>query len=80
MTKWDEVASVRTAKHYDDEKEIETKEPASLEEKFDYLLDILTSKERQLDDLEDRVDEFTKRWMNHRHSIGQGVYSGKGER
>ncbi len=80
MRTWEEIASVATLKHYDDEKETETKEPATLEEKFEYLLDVLTAKERQLNDLEERVEEFMKRWLNHRHSIGQGVYSGKGER
>lgn len=74
------IENVKQAKHYEDETEAETGEPANLEEKFEFLLDVLTEKETQLDDLEEKVEDFVKRWLNHRHGIGQGVYSGKGER
>lgn len=75
-----EIEDVKRAKHYDEKLETETKEPASWEEKLEFLLDVLTEKETQLNELEVKVDEFVHRWLDHRHSIGQGVYSGKGER
>lgn len=80
MTEWDEIASVKAMKHYDDEKEMETDEPPSLEERVEYLLDVLEAKEREFIWLKNEVETFTKRWLNHRHGVGQGVYSGKGER
>ena len=76
----DRIDHVEKLKHYDDEKEAETEDPADLDEKFEYLLYVLGTKEKQLDDLQETVEDFVKRWLNHRHSIGQGVYSGKGER
>ena len=58
----------------------ETDEPATLDEKVDRLLDILDERDVQIHDTEIEFDEFKKKSLNHRHSVGTGLYSGKAER
>ena len=54
--------------------------PIPLKDRFEFLLDVLSEKEQQVDELEAELKEFKKTWMNHRHSVGEGLYSGKAER
>lgn len=81
MSEWNTIRAVKDIKHYDDKTERETDKPASLEEKFEYLLDVLEmGMEAQLADLEEDFAEFKKSWGNHRHGVGNGLYSSKAER
>lgn len=70
---------VRDLKKVDEETEMETDEPATLEDKFEYLLDILREKEQEIDSLMENLSNFEKTWHNHRHSVDT-LYSGKAER
>ncbi len=80
VNEWDTIEAVKNAKHYDDKLEKETNEPATLKDKFEYLLDVLQVKEVQLDKVEAELAEFRKTWMNHRHRVFGVGYSGKAER
>lgn len=75
-----DAKQIRDLKHYDEEKETHTDEPAPLKEKFDMLLDMIDSMDVELHNTVVELEEFKKKWMNHRHSVGQGLYSGKAER
>lgn len=70
---------IEEMKHYDEEKDIETDEPATLEEKFSYLLDLVDEIDVQAHNTAVGLDDFEKKWMNHRHSV-DALYSGKAER
>ncbi len=59
---------------------LEDGKPVSLEDRFMFLLDVLSEKEQQIDELEAELKEFKKSWTNHRHSCGEGLYTGKAER
>ena len=70
---------IEEMKHYDEEKDIETDEPATPEEKFAYLLDMIDEMDVQVHNTAVDVDDFKKTWMNHRHNVDT-LYSGKAER
>ncbi len=80
VNEWDTIEAVKTAKAYDDKLEEEIDEPATLKDKFEYLLDVLQAKEVQFDELQAKLDNFLKTWMNHRHQVENGLYSEKASR
>jgi hypothetical protein len=73
--------TIQLVKEYTKQDKLDEKpgEPVSLEDRFEFLLDILSEKEVQIDELEAELKEFKKTWMNHRHGFG-GVYTSKAER
>lgn len=70
---------ITNLKHWTEDGD-ETDEPATLEEKFDALLDTLDTMDVQIHNNTIEFDEFKHKWMNHRHTVEKGLYSGKAER
>jgi hypothetical protein len=68
------ISDVRSAVDFDEEGN-ETDKPLSLEERFEMLLDELEQQEKELNRLKVRFEAS----KNHRHTIGNGMYSGKSE-
>lgn len=58
----------------------ETDEPAPLEDKLDMLLEALIERDETILELYDALDENQVAVWNHRHSVGKGLYSGRGEK
>ncbi len=71
-----EISRIRRMKELNEETLKDTDKDAPLEDKFDFLLETLLSWEGRLDALEEEV----RIALAHRHTVGQGIFSGRGER